>query len=196
MINREAWLGGLAALLRPWFEVIEHPLPESIRVSCGFPSKRGLGARNRRIGECWDGSVSSSGHREIFISPVLYDPVEVAQVLVHELLHAALPDGVGHRAPFPRLARQLGLEGRPSATTAGDAFREQVAPLLGQLGPYPHTRITPSTAAPRPRNDLRARCAACGYSARVTRKWLSSIGAPICPCPEGGPMELPVDEHA
>lgn len=190
-MNRESWLTLLAAKVAPWFAELGQPVPEGIRLSCGFPSRLGLGARNRRVGECWDGSVSAAGHREIFISPVLDDPVEVAQVIVHELLHAALPDGVGHRGAFPRLARALGLEGRPSATLPGDAFRARIAPILVEVGPYPHTRITPAARPPRPRGDLRARCGACGYSARVTRKWLDAVGAPICPCPGGGPMELP-----
>ncbi len=28
---------------------------------------------------------------------------------------------------------------------------------------------------------LKADCAACGYTVRVTRKWLDRVGAPCCP---------------
>lgn len=192
MMNREAWLHALAHRLAPWFEELGHPLPERYRVSCGFPSRSSLSQHRRRVGECWSAEVSGSGHREIFVSPVLDDPVEVAQVVVHELLHAALPDGVGHRAPFPRLARQLGLEGRPSATVAGELFRERIAPLLAELGPYPHTRITPTRRArPAAQRPIKATCASCGYSVRITRKWVRAAGAPLCPCAGGGPMDIP-----
>ncbi len=35
---------------------------------------------------------------------------------------------------------------------------------------------------------LKAQCGACAYSCRVTRKWLSELGPPLCPC-NGEPME-------
>ncbi len=48
-----------------------------------------------RHGECWKVEASAAGRPEIFVSPMLADSVEVGAVLVHEVIHAALPDA-GH----------------------------------------------------------------------------------------------------
>jgi hypothetical protein len=36
--TREDWLAQAIAELRPVFSALNHPLPDSIRVACGFPS--------------------------------------------------------------------------------------------------------------------------------------------------------------
>ena len=37
---------------------------------------------------------------------------------------------------------------------------------------------------------IKTQCGHCGYIARVTRRWIADVGAPLCPC-KGEPMELP-----
>lgn len=37
---------------------------------------------------------------------------------------------------------------------------------------------------------LKAQCGSCAYTVRVTRKWLSELGPPLCPC-NREPMECP-----
>lgn len=36
---------------------------------------------------------------------------------------------------------------------------------------------------------LKVCCASCGYIARTTRKWLDTLGAPLCPIDGHGAME-------
>ncbi len=35
---------------------------------------------------------------------------------------------------------------------------------------------------------LKCECAACGYTVRTARKWLETVGAPLCPIEGHGPM--------
>jgi hypothetical protein len=87
---REAWLTAAAEHFRPDFEAHGYPLPERLSVTCGWPSRGGLALKARTIGECWYAIASADGANEIFISPVLADPITVGHVLVHELCHAAV----------------------------------------------------------------------------------------------------------
>ena len=92
--NREEWLNAAVEELRPIFDSVNNPLPDAIRVTCGFPSSRAR-ANNAFIGEHWSPAASNDNHHEILISPVVDDPLQVFATLVHELAHAAT-DGDGH----------------------------------------------------------------------------------------------------
>ena len=181
-MNREQWLQAAVKKFRPLFASHDKPVPEKVRVSCGFPSTGGRSARRTTIGECWQPGASADSAYEIFISPVVQDAVEVLAILAHELCHAALPPGVGHRPPFGKLARAIGLEGKLTATVAGDAFKQWAAPALDKLGPYPHAKL--DALRDRKKQSTRmvkSTCATCGYVARTTRKWINDVGAPHCP---------------
>jgi hypothetical protein len=208
--TREEWLHAFADAARPQFVAAGHPLPASIRIGVGWASG---GARTRTIGECYYGVASTDGLRAIIITPGagMADASRVADVLTHELAHAALPEGVGHRKPFADLVRKLGLDGPATATVAGDAWRAWAAPILETLGPYPHAALSAGVVTmPRKPGEggapgeegeggtgwttgrktqttrmLKAACA-CGYTVRLTRKWLEA-GAPRCGVCEGAP---------
>ena len=130
--NRESWLNGVAAGMAPLFEALGAPLLDRVRVAIGFTS---AGRRSRAIGECWDNRRSADGHFEIFIRPDLAHapdamPAQIAAILAHELVHAAVGIKAGHGKPFKRIALGLGLVGPMRATTPGDAFLAAVAPIL------------------------------------------------------------------
>lgn len=131
-LNREAWLEALAEKLRSDFESVGLPLPEVIHYAPGFPSKMALSKKKRRIGEHWHGRASKDSGHQIFISPLLTDDIEVAETLVHELLHAALPAGSKHGPKFKAGMQKLGLEGkadrdtcRPAATHSARGIGER-----------------------------------------------------------------------
>lgn len=186
-MTREEWLNAVAQRMAPWFEEQGHPLP-SYRVTCGFPSQSALGQKNRRIGECWDAGASEDKHAEIFVSPVLDKALDVAQVLCHELIHAAVGVAHGHKGPFPKVARALGLEGKMTATTAGPLFVEKVGAILAEVGEYPHARLNAlGKGKKQTTRMIKCVCPECGYVARTTKKWLDEAGAPHCPT--HGPMD-------
>jgi hypothetical protein len=96
--NRESWLNRVAAGMAPLFEALDTPLPAHIRVAIGFTS---AGRKGKAIGECWDNRLSADGHFEIFIRPDLAHaadamPAQIAAILAHELVHAAVGIPAGH----------------------------------------------------------------------------------------------------
>ena len=113
--------------------------PDRVRVAIGFTSR---GAKAKAIGECWDNRLSADGHFEIFIRPDLAHapdamPAQIAAILAHELVHAAVGIPAGHGKAFKRVALGLGLVGPMRATTPGEAFLAAIAPILEGVGPLP-----------------------------------------------------------
>lgn len=181
--NREAWLGAAIEILRPMFaDAAGVELPADIAVSCGWPGGKSV---RKVIGQCWP-TKSGDGIPHLFISPTLAEPVEVLATLVHELVHAWDDCENGHKAPFGRVARALGLEGKLTATHAGERLHEQLAIVADTLGPYPHKRISVNAAGTVKKQTtrmLKVECPACGYVVRTTAKWLE-LGTPTCVCGE------------
>lgn len=190
--TREGWLDDATQRLRPDFQRASAVLPDDVRVSVGFPSKNALGRRNRSIGQCWDGAAAGDSIAQVYISPLLEDPVEVLAVLVHELVHAAIGCRHGHKAPFKRAALRMGLEGKMTATTAGAALRVRLAELADALGEFPHSKLSPTTPDKKQTTRLlKVACLDCepNYIARVTRKMIEAHGTPICPSCDGSMIE-------
>ena len=178
--TREDWLAQAVAELRPVFSALGYPLPNNIRVACGFPSSNARSAKNRALGEHWSAKASADQHHEILISPVVDDPIRVLGILVHELAHAST-DGDGHRGRFPALVRSLSLEGKPTATVEGEAFKQEYSALLDDLGVYPHAKLNAGVNRKvQGTRMLKAACPNCGYTVRLTAKW-AAIGLPECP---------------
>jgi hypothetical protein len=186
--SRESWLNACAAQIlerfSPEFQAhfgsegwshLEH-----LKVSTGFPSRGGL---TKVIGECWKAKASADETtHHIFINPRLDDVVEVVATLAHEMIHAADDGEHKHKGPFLRAARSLGLEGKATATTAGEEFAEWARGLDAKIGSYPHVALVPISAEKKQTTrmlKLEADC--CGYVVRTTQKWID-IGLPACPC--------------
>ena len=191
---REKWLNELTDMLRPMFTAVDFPLPEKIRASCGFPSKGALATKKQRIGEAWSDDNSEDQTFETFVSPVLSDPIEVAATQVHELCHCAVGVKCGHRKPFTRVARAIGLEGKMTATTAGEELKATLDEYVEEIGPYPHAKLTHSSSPKKQGTRMiLVKCPKCGYQVRTTKKWIE-VGTPTCPCGELMKAELPEEE--
>ena len=144
--TREQWLNHLAQLLQPHFARAGFPLPPNIRFSCGWP---GAGDRRTREGECWHTSASADRSFEIFVSPSVSDPLHVADILIHELCHAAVGVDAGHGSLFRRCALAVGLAGKMRSTVLSPALQERHTALLADSGPYPTRNSTQRIAPPR-----------------------------------------------
>ena len=187
---REDWFCRLKELLSNSFEVLGFPIPESIRISCGWPSQKALSRRDKAIGECWSPSCSKDHTVEIFISPFIDDPVEAGAILLHELVHAAVGNEHGHRGPFKHLAVSLGLSGKMTATVASTSLKDRLNVLITQIGEYPHKMLDFELLDKRKKEGtrlLKVVCPSCKYTVRTTQKWLN-IGLPTCYC--GTKMEV------
>jgi hypothetical protein len=108
--------------MAPWFEDQGYSLPR-YRVAIGFPS---TGKRGKRIGECWDGRASADGTFEVLIRPDQSDPIEVAAILAHELVHAAVGLECGHNPT---------LNARYAAALLGN-YRRQTGSWADAVGLY------------------------------------------------------------
>lgn len=182
-MTREEWLEEMTERLRPDFDGIGFPLSRALKVSCGWPSKRALGKRNRCLGQCFDKSCSQAGVNEIFISPCISDALEVSGTLVHELVHAAVGCKEGHKGPFKRAALAIGLTGRMTATTTGPELSAKLLKYIKSVGPYPHAVLDVTQLKKQSTRMLKLECPGCGYVVRTSAKWLEQ-GLPLCCCGE------------
>lgn len=195
---REQWLNNAVTSVRGIFHANGYPLPDHIRVSCGFPLTR---ARSlyRKVGDHFAPDASDDATHQIFISPVLDDSVEVLGVLMHELSHAVT--GSAHGTEFKNCVRKVWLEGKPTETKVGAEFRSNFAPILESLGMYPHAKLNvASNYKPQSTRMLKAVCHTCvernddgsvaltasgaiksQYTIRLSKTWADS-GLPTCKC--------------
>lgn len=188
--TREQWLLAFTRAAHDEFTKAGAPLKDiAIRVSVGFPSK---GARSNVIGECWHAAASEDKAREVFIRPSLQsDVVEIAGVLTHELIHAALPDGEGHGKLFGKAARGLGLEGKLTSTSVGAAWHAWADPIIADLGPFPGAKLgTDGIVAGGKKKQgtrmLKVFCPECGWHFRTSQQNIDQITDHTClACGEG-----------
>ncbi len=185
MITREQWLNRAIEELRIIFIAngVQWNDGLKVRASCGFPCKRALARKNRSIGECHSTTSSKDQTNEIFISPVESDPIEALAITCHELIHALDNCKSGHKGYFVKTMKQIGLEGKPTHTKAGDTLLDRLRSISEGLGTYPHKELSPVVKdKPQGTRLVKAVCSCCGYVIRTTRKWIEEAGLPTCPC--------------
>lgn len=180
---RENWLNRASLLLVK--QIMEPakvpPMPEKWAVSVGWP---GGGRIKSRIGECWSPQVSAGDVTEMFISPILGDPITVLATLLHELIHAAVGVKHKHEKPFSKPARACGLEGKITATVPGEALKVKLQAILNKIGPYPHSEMSPglgttkAKSAPWPTFHCTSDDK---YRVQIRPEALEAFGPPISP---------------
>lgn len=153
-------------------------VPKAVRVSVGWP---GLG--RKAIGSCWHLKASGDGHREIFISPVLEDGVQIVATLIHEMIHASLPDDAKHGKLFGKPARAVGLEGKLTATYAGEELEGLIKAWVETRGQYPAKGLLKSLGAEKKQTTRMLKVSCCReheeYVVRMSRAQFERA-APIC----------------
>ncbi len=174
--TREQWLMAAFEKLKPIFEEIGSQVPEC-RVSCGFTS---TGTRNGHIGQCWSRRSSEDSVNQIFISPTLFDAVEVLDTLVHEMVHAVDDCQHKHGKEFKKIALKIGLQGPMRSAGAGPALKARIEGIAQAMGPYPHARLKASKPYTVRRARPRAKCPECGFQVPMLKQYLH-FGPPLCP---------------
>lgn len=189
LLNREGWLALLISRLVPLFDERGASLPEKIQVSVSFPSKGGLGKR-RVTGQCWYPQDNADEETTtILVSPLLYQSLEVAETVLHELIHASVGAGHGHKGPFIDLARRMGFTKPWTSTPATGELKGDLQAILDTLPPYPHTALEAKESAkgkPQTTRLVKVECVKCSYTLRTTRMWIEK-GLPTCYC--GGEIQ-------
>ncbi len=176
--NREQWL--LAGVKR----INDLVFPEDekcpkVRVSVGIPKgSRGKGSHS--IGQCFSVICADDDVSQMFISPELIEPVKVLDVLTHEMVHAAVGCENGHKGPFKQLARAIGLEGKLTATVAGETLTRTLDRIVGELGKYPHAKLDYAASGMKKQKTrlLKAQPPCCDIVIRVTAKFEDNL--PTC----------------
>ena len=187
--TREGWLRAATDDLRRYFSENGYEIPEKMRFSIGFPS---TGRQGKRRGELWHAVTSDDETCELFIRADVEAPADVLGILVHELLHAVLPVDAGHGKLYKEGAAKIGLTGPMREAMPNALLSDLLAKIAVDLGPLPHARLNidrgrDGRAADRPKKQTtrmrKATCAdsSCGYTVRVTAKWVADIGPPHCP---------------
>jgi hypothetical protein len=189
----------MAALMAPRFEEMGFPLPP-FYVSVGFPSS---GKDGKAAAECWHSSASADKRFQIHIRPDEADSMMVSGHLAHELAHSAVGFDCGHQGAFARVVLALGLKRPLTSTVVGEEFKAWAQPFIDKLGKIPHASLRWTNARGQQRGEgsaldgegegeistgpkkqssrlLKACCAECGYTVRITKKWLE-VGRPHCP---------------
>jgi hypothetical protein len=197
--TRESWLEEAVELLQPVMKkassiFLNTEFPR-VRVSVGWPSKGGTSKKSQVIGQCWRTTVATDEVSQIFISPTLgEDGIRMLGVLVHEMIHAWDDVQSGHKGPFIKAARLVGLEGKPSATVVNpdSELGRTLASVLNRLGDFPHAALNVEEMEKQePKQTTRmlklVAPDCCEYVVRTTRKHID-IGFPSCP--HGTEMEL------
>lgn len=189
--TREAYLHAAADQLGVRvFSKAGYDIPP-IDVSVGFPSTKALGAKSRALGECWKREASADGKNQIFLSPLIEDPVKAIDILAHELVHAVDDCEHAHRAAFVKICDKVGLtEGPAKGRAAGQELILVIEHIIKDLGEFPHSPLhavgKDKTQTTRMRKVV---CPECGYLVRSTLAWLKR-GMPTCPC---GTLMVPTE---
>lgn len=200
--SRESWLAAATRLIRPHFTASGYTIPEKMRFAIAFPS---TGRKGKRVGELWHPATSSDGSCELIIRADLDQPADVLAVLVHQLVHSALPPEAGHGPLFKEAAEKIGLTGKMREAAPSRLLLPLLTDIANQLGPLPHAALLiergPKDKGPvdRPKKQgtrlLKAACE-CGYTVRVTGKWVNDVGPPHCPKHGAMTVDLPADDDA
>ena len=171
-LTREEWLTNAAELMAPLF-ISAGITPKPVRISVGFPANKRAG-KGKVIGECH--YMATDGVPPVFIHPSLTEgDMGPLPTLAHELAHAYLEVGVGHKRPFAKLVEALGLVGKPTSTRAGEAFNTDMQEIADILGEYPHAALDASNIKKQGTRMIKVECDECGMITRTTAKWADLV---------------------
>jgi len=181
-MNREHWLTTVAQQLEPFFKRKKLFL-KPYKVTCGWPVHRGIAVKQRVLGECHSYKTSKAGVAELFISPTLDEPLKVAGVVCHEMIHVAVGNECGHKGMFRTACKLLGMGGKPTSALPGRDLNKEVQKIIDGVGIYPHQAIEPIMKAVKKSANAPIKLVCdCGCFIRITPKWLEEVGHPTCAC--------------
>ena len=186
--TREDWLTAAVSELKPFFLLNGVSISDKIRVSCALPSNAKR-TNFKSVGECFPNTNSADAHFEIFISPVLADPIKVFETLIAMLCHTA-NGALNHGKPYQKIADAMLLlpngtqSARYKSVTHGDAFVQAYKQIIDSLGVYAHAELSASVGKKQSTRMLKCVCPSCGYTVRLTAKWAfkqGNLNLPLCP---------------
>lgn len=176
--QREVWLNRATALFTSHWATLGVKVPADVQLSCGFP---GGGSIRRRIGECWPRSRSAIKVNQVFVSPVLAEPLVALDVLGHELLHAADDCLSMHGRVFTRNSAMVGYSGGKHSAAVSVTALALKDSMLKRLGAYPHGQVLLNVKKAKTSDGLhKFTCEEHGDTLYSTAKMVDEHGVPKC----------------
>jgi hypothetical protein len=195
-LNREAWLNRMAEMLRPWFREHGYRIHGQMTVTMST-------MLTRRLGFCTAKTQNEKGEiSHIFVTAYedgqMSDPVEVAGVLVHEIIHALMPSGTVHGKAFAEACKALGLEKREKwNTTPMAGLRAHLTALVNALPPLPRHGLKTPYKGPRSgggNGTFKFQCDDCKTTMYIKYTSLTKAGTPCCWNAECDSMHEPMED--
>lgn len=185
-MTREEWLKRGVRTLRPLLR------KAGIKMRARWQVSMSLASTRKAIGQCWYEAASKSGQTaNILICPTLGDPVDVLDVLLHEMIHAALPYGTHHGPKFVRACKAIGMtKNKPTSASACPELRAVLERVAAFLGPFPHDAMVVGGKAKGSKGGYwPVFCSPVDerYRVQISAKALEEFGPPTCPI-TGDPM--------
>lgn len=141
--TRLEWLAIMTDHLCPLVEQVGLTLPRELHVE--YDLVRYETEHNKVLGQCMHRDHCADGRPQIYISPELSDSITIGGVILHELLHAALPAGIRHDKPFGEYALLLGLRGPGECTTVGPTLKKHIKFLISTIGSCYPSEVPPKS---------------------------------------------------
>lgn len=191
--TRETWLKEAAEFMRPWLSAQGAPMPEKFYVTCSWNK----GSGDKGIGQCFAPECCDEGVPHMSVCPTQGEPIRVLDILLHEMIHAAVGVEEGHKGRFKTVAKGLGLAGKMTATIAepGTELYTNLEMLAQKLGPYPHSALRPPAKKGKGKGGsgwVRLKSTTDeDYRVVVSPKIMAEKGAPLDPW---GLEMIPVDQ--
>lgn len=144
-LQQADWLTKAMEILRKDFQRIGETFPDSIDIVFDFYPYSG------NMGILWMGCYSDSysdshcvrkggkpvtSHPQIHINPTLTSLCAL-DILVHELVHAATPENLGHSKRFREVAAAIGMDDKGTASGAEEVLLKRLVEIRNILGPFP-----------------------------------------------------------
>lgn len=171
--TREEWLMRAAKAILAHVDALGYVPTGPVKVSIGIP----IAGKKRFLGSCYHATNSEGGYREIFIAPELTDTRFILGTLTHEIGHAVLKDGVGHRAPFKKFCVAVGFDfaetGKPEHAGDGPDWWLWASRIADDLGPIPHKKLNTTKPAGEKKKQ-KSRLIACECNGCKKKLWTTA----------------------
>ncbi len=177
--TRESWYMAAAAMIEQQvFKPAGYIELPKYRIGCGGSIIK----TSKTAAICCPRENSGDNTYEIFISPRYDDRGNILQLIVHELCHVVVGTEARHKKPFIEVMRAVGMIRPWKKAIASEELVPVLRSMLGPLGPFPHAPlVTEKGSGQKGSRLIKTMCPKCGYVARITRKWLTEVGPPLCP---------------
>jgi len=100
---------------------------------------------NHALGLCYSTNASTGNKRVIEVDRETDDLWVTIDTVAHEVTHAVLDEGLGHKGLFAELVKDLfKLGGKPTSTVPTEEMKDLFYDFLVKNGGYPHIAFRPS----------------------------------------------------